>query len=327
MAKRLPDAANLPEHVTAYAMFALISFVSPLRRVAGLIGFALLALTLLAFPRAMQAQREQVVARVEQYGGTSIARPVGTQGPGTFDAQAVQLTLAQRFVRGRGTTMMIAGAQWRAVRVPLPRATTVAAGANDVTTLHTAFADLMLLRTVGDRHTVVGVLRPGLYGDDLRAEGAVFVDRIVSPRTTVGAGLSFASTFGQLLPIPVVHVVSRASRRVLVDALLPSRADVWYMPRKGLDFGLNASLSGALYGLTDTQQRVGGVLNATAFGLANATIGPQLRLTPRGGKWQLTADAGTTVLRRAEYVRGGRTLADLAPGNVPYVRFGAQRLF
>jgi hypothetical protein len=61
--------------------------------------------------------------------------------------------------------------------------------------------------------------------------------------------------------------------------------------------------------------------------LANATVGPQARWSPGGGKWQFTADAGMTVLRRLEYARNGRQVADLAPGNVPYARLGLQRLF
>jgi len=283
-------------------------------------------------PRRAHAQRERLVVRLDQLGATSVVQPAGTVAPAQFDQQALQVTLSHRLVRDQGSAIVILGGQWRAVRQPLPRRAAAAGGStagttDETTTLHTATADLMLLRTVGERHTVVGVLRPGFYGNALRVEGAAFVDRIVSPRTTIGAGLSYASTFGQLLPIPVVHVVSRASRRVLIDALLPARADVWYMPRKGLDVGVNASLAGALYGLTDSQSTTQGVTGANAVGVANATVGPQVRWTPKGGKWQLTADAGTTVLRRAEYVRDGRVLADLAPGNVPYVRLGLQRLF
>lgn len=278
-------------------------------------------------PRMARAQREQFVVRLEQFGGTNVARPAGGVGPEQFDQQALQVNLAQRVVRDRGNTILLAGAQWRAVRVALPRAAASSDPTQSMTTLQTLAADLMLLRTVGDRHTIVGVLRPGMYGEAFRVEGAAFVDRIISPRTTIGAGLSYASTFGQLLPIPVVHVVSRPSRRVLVDALLPARADVWYLPRKGLDIGINASLAGALYGLTATQAMTQGVAGATTLGIANATIGPQVRWTPNGGKWQITADGGTTVLRRAEYANDGRVVADLAPGNVPYVRLGLQRLF
>ena len=120
-----------------------------------------------------------------------------------------------------------------------------------------------------------------------------------------------------------MHVVARPKRRVLIDALLPSRADVWWMPRKGLDLGVGASLSGAQYGLA-TETRA--IPNANAVWLANATVGPQVRWTPRG-KLQITADVGSTVLRRLEYARDDRSLADLALGNVLFGRLGAQWLF
>lgn len=271
-------------------------------------------------PARVAAQRERLTVRAEAFGATDIATPAGP-GDRAFRQQGAQATLAHRVLRDQGSTVLLLGAHWRGVRATLPR---VAGAADDTPTdLHVATAELMLLRTVGDRHTVVGVARPGLYGDALRVEGALFVDRIVSPRTTLGVGMSYASSFGKLLPIPVVHVVARPRRRVLVDALLPARGDVWWMPRKGLDVGVNLSLAGANYALTPAQR----VANADALWLANATAGPQVKWTPRGGKWQLSADAGMTVLRRLEYARGGRSVADLAPGNVPYARLGVQRLF
>lgn len=288
-------------------------------------GYALLAVAALcgtALPASLEAQRERVVVRAESFGATDIVTPAGTAARDPYTQQAMQVTLAHRVVRDQGNTIVLLGGQWRGVQAALPR-TRRAGTTPDITTLHVATAELMMLRTIGERHTLVGVLRPGLYGNDVRAEGAAFVDRIVSPRTTLGVGLSYASSFGKLLPIPVVHVVSRPSKRVLVDALLPARGDVWWMPRKGLDLGLNASLAGANYGLASEQQ----VAGADALWLANATLGPQVRWAPRGGKWQLSADAGYTVLRRLEYARGSRSVADLAPGNVPYARLGLQRLF
>ncbi len=279
---------------------------------------ALVWLAAWATPAA--AQRERFTVRLERVGSTPVTRPAGTPAAGDFWQESLQISLGQRFVRQQGNTIAVVGGQWRAINATLPRPN---ASQNEVTTLHVAAADLMLLRSFGSKHTLVSVLRPGLYGDAVRVEGAAFVDRIVSPRTTVGLGLSYASSFGKLLPIPVVHVVSRPKRRLLIDALLPARGDLWWMPRKGLDVGLNASLVGAQYGLSAAQQVAGG----TDLWLANATVGPQLRWAPRGGKWQLTGDAGMSVLRRLEYARNGRSVADLAPGNVPFLRVGANRLF
>ncbi|WP_373062457.1 hypothetical protein [Gemmatimonas sp.] len=292
---------------------------------AGALAFAGV-LTTGTWTRTLHAQRERITVRVEALGGTDVSLPVGTTARDAFAQQAVQASLGHRFVRDQGNTIVVVGGQFRAVRAALPRERARLQGSTTFdafTTLNVVAADLLVLRTVGTKHTMVGVLRPGLYGETFRVEGAAFVDRIVSARTTIGAGLSYASSFGKLLPIPVLHVVSRPSRRVLIDALLPSRGDVWWMPRKGLDLGINASLIGANYGLPDAQRVAGG----DALWLANATVGPQVRWAPGGGKLQLTADAGMTVLRRLEYARDGRSVADLAPGNVPFVRLGAQRLF
>ncbi len=279
-----------------------------------------------AWTRALHAQRERATVRLEALGATNVSLPVGTSARETFAQQSIQASVGHRFVRDQGNTIAVVGGQWRAVRAALPRERTRLRDPeafDAFTTLQVATVDLTVLRTVDSKHTVVGVLRPGFYGDAFRVEGAAFVDRAVSARTTIGAGFSYTSSFGKLLPIPVVHVVSRPSRRVLIDALIPSRGDIWWMPRRGLDVGINASVLGANYHLPATQ-RVGG---GDALWLANATVGPQVRWAPGGGKWQLTADAGMTVLRRIEYARGGRSVADLAPGNVPFTRLGAQRLF
>lgn len=293
--------------------------VARVLRIAGVAG-------LLLAPLPAQAQRERLTVRAEALGGTSITRPTGTITGDQYTQRMVQVTLAHRLLRDQGNTILLLGGLWRGVEAGLPRtrASLRADEAPDApTALQVATADVMVLKTFDERHTLISVVRPGLYGDAFRVEGAAFLDRIVSPRTTVGAGLSYGSAYGKVLPIPVVHIVSRPSRRVLVDALLPARGDVWWMPSKGLDLGVNASLIGAQYGLTASQQ-VGG---ADALRLANATLGSQVRWAPRGSKWQLLADGGLTVLRRLEYARGGDLVADLAPGNVPYLRLGAQRLF
>jgi hypothetical protein len=278
-------------------------------------------------PARVAAQRERAVLRLESFG----AAPSGAASARDVEQRALQLALAHRVIRDRGNTMLLVGAQYRDTRVALTGlGAPLSGGATSLTNrVQVVTADLWLLRTLNAKHTLVAVARPGVYGDldaignQWRVEGALFVDRIMSSRTTLGVGMSYASNFGRVLAVPVLHVVARPRRRLLVDALLPSRADLWWMPRKGLDLGVGASLTGAQYGLANSAAQP---QNATTLQLANATIGPQLRWTPRG-KVQLTADAGTTVLRRLEYARGSRTVADLTPGNVLFGRLGAQWLF
>jgi hypothetical protein len=286
------------------------------------------AVLLLGVASTAEAQRERAVVRVESFGGTTVSAPTGTRSPDDMTQRSLQLQLSHRLVRDGGQTILFGGAQYRGTRLALPTRPT--AGTDDGTVdLVVAGAELGLVRRLDPRHTLVSVLRPSAFGTSadagqLRVEGAVFVDRILSARTVVGAGMSYASNFGRVLPIPVLHVVTQPSATVRIDALLPSRADLWWMPRKGLDLGIGAALTGAQYGLPDNLQVVTG---ADALWLANATVGPQLRWTPGNAKWQLTADAGSTVLRRLRYARGGDELADLAPGNVWFGRAGLLWLF
>lgn len=277
---------------------------------------------LLLFAHPLQAQREAFVVRAEQFGDSDITSATGATVRSA--QQGVSVTAARRVLLQDGNLMLLLGAQYRGMAVDLPSTTESSTG------LHVLAADLWMLRTLNDAHSLVVVLRPGVYGDlrdigsQVRLEGAAFVDRVFSPRTTVGVGLSYASAFGEVLPIPVLHVLARPARQVLVDALLPARADVWWLPRKGLDVGLNVSLNGAQYGLSEASRPTADV---DALQLANATLGPQVRWTPGRGKWQLTADGGVTVLRRLRYAGDGEVRTDLAPGNVPFVRLGVQRLF
>lgn len=272
------------------------------------------------------AQRERAVVRVESFGGTSITAPAGSAAAESFGQSAQQVQLSHRMLRDGGNTMVLVGGLWRRVTLDLPA---TGGAVPDPATLDVATADLWVARTLDDTRTLFVVLRPGLYGDgadvgsQLRLEGAVFVDKIRSPRTTVGYGLSLSSNYGRVLPIPVVHVVARPRRQLLVDALLPARADLWWLPRRGLDIGVGAALTGAQYALSD-QNRLS---TADRLWLANATIGPQLRWSPMGGKLQVTADVGTTVLRRAIYADGSKEVADLSPGNVGYARLGLNLLF
>jgi hypothetical protein len=284
-----------------------------------------------ATPDTLLAQRERLIVRLESFAPTTAELPLGRRSGDDVDQRSLQLSLANRIIRDKGNTMFLVGAQYRETRAALPALQTVGGRPAPAleSRLRVATADLWMLRTLNATYTVIAVARPGLYGDldaigdQWRLEGAVFVDRIMSPKATVGLGMSYASNFGRVLAVPVVHVVARPKRRLLFDALLPSRADLWWMPRKGLDLGIGTSLTGAQYGLSNAAAQP---LQATALQLANATVGPQLRWTPRG-KWQLTADAGTTVLRRLRYARGAATLAEMTPDNVFFGRLGAQWLF
>lgn len=283
------------------------------------------------------AQREQLSLRVEQFGRADAQTTPGVFPRDFLDTRQVTLTAAHRSVRGaEGNTVLVNGIFYRRTDLRTPRIP----GRDP--TLHALYYDLLVLRTLDDKHTLAVAVRPGLFGNldgelgrQFRVEGATFVDRIMTPRTTIGLGLSYTSNFGRVLPVPVLHVVHRRGRKVLIDGLLPSRLDVWYFPRKGIELGLNAQLSGFQYHFSENVtfplggDSGGGAsvvsLQAPQIQLANATIGPQLRWNA-AGKWYLSADAGATVVRRFTFGVGrGERAVD--PANAAFARVGVQRMF
>lgn len=296
---------------------------------------ALPVVVALLLPGTACAQREQLSLRIEQFGGVDVGTARGSTRPIDYELRQLTATVGVRTVRGRDdNTVLVNGLFYRRSDVGFG-----GVGSED-RALHAVYYDFLALRTLDDRHTLAVALRPGLFGtldyelgDQFRLEGAVFVDRLLTPRTTVGLGLSYTSNLGRVLPIPVVHIVHRRGRRVLIDGLLPSRLDLWYFPRKGVEVGLNAQLSGFQYFIGQAPQSApptppGGtaiILRNPELQLANAIIGPQVRWNATG-KWFLSADAGVTVLRR--YTVGtGRREGPLDPANTGLVRIGLQRMY
>jgi hypothetical protein len=289
----------------------------------------------LLLPGTARAQREQLSLRIEQFGAVDVGTVRGSTRPIDYGLRQLTATVGVRTVRGRDdNTVLVNGLFYRRSDVGFSGV------GSEERTLHALYYDFLALRTLDDRHTLAVALRPGLFGtldyelgDQFRLEGAVFVDRLLTPRTTVGLGLSYTSNLGRVLPIPVVHIVHRRGRRVLIDGLLPSRLDLWYFPRKGIELGLNAQLSGFQYFIGEAPPRApaappGGatfVMRNPELQLANAIIGPQVRWNATG-KWFLSADAGVTVLRRYTFGTGRRE-APLNPANTGVVRIGLQRMY
>jgi hypothetical protein len=299
------------------------------------------ACALVASPAS--AQREQLSIRAEQFGRADAQTTPGGFPRDFFETQQLTLTAALRSIRGtEGNTVLINGIFYRRTSLRTSRIP----GGDPM--LHAVYYDFLALRTLDDRHTLAVALRPGLFGNlegeigqQFRVEGATFIDRIVTPRTTLGVGLSYTSNFGRVLPVPVVHLVHRRGRKVLIDGLLPSRFDVWYFPRKGIELGLNAQLSGFQYYYSENitiplGAGLGGVRASTRGGesasveapqiqLANATIGPQLRWNAIG-KFYVSAEAGTTIVRRYTFGTGNDERA-INPGRATFARLGVQRMF
>lgn len=289
--------------------------------------------------RPLAAQRDAWAVRYEAYGSGTVGTPWTPPGapPATLADSSVtarQLTVqgAIRRIYGRDQeVLVIHGLVARATTVglPLPNATGPGARTRDTRSLYALQYDFWWLNSVSERTTIGVIARPGIFTDGVqvgldhvRFEGAAFVDRIVSDRTTLGVGLAYGSNFGVAVPVPVLHVVHRRGTKFLLDGFIPQRVTAWWYPRKGLDVGLEAQLFGAQYRLGDpaTQPR-----RAGQFQYANGTIGPVLRWTAFG-KTALSLEGGMTFIRRFNFARfatgPGEAVVGYGPGNAPWVRAG-----
>lgn len=277
--------------------------------------------------------------RYEAYGSGSVGRPWtppgaprATLGDSGVTAQQVMVQGAIRRIYGRDQQVLVIHgllARATSLGVPLPDASGPGAVIRDVRALYAVQYDFWWLNSVSDRTTVGVIARPGIFTDGVdvgldhfRVEGAAFVDRIVSDRTTLGIGLAYGSNFGVAIPVPVLHVVHRRGTRFLLDGFVPQRLTAWWYPRKGLDVGLEAQLFGAQYRLGDPAEQP---RRAGQVQFANGTIGPVVRWTVFG-KTAVSLEGGMTFVRRLNFARfatgPGEAVVGYGPGNAPWVRAG-----
>ncbi len=309
-------------------------------RVASLIRWCVLFVVVSMQSHVALAQREQLGIRFESIGSAGFKNPLPTlSGSPNVSANSVIFNAAFRsLLDAEGSTVLTSGVQYRYTNVSMT-------GVNGFTSkdLHMAFADLLLMRGLNDNWALFAAVRPGVFSDfqngstGFRIEGAVFVDNFISETTTLGFGLSRTSLFGRDLIIPVVHLIYVPSASVLIDCLLPGRADFWYYPSKTWELGVNFSFGGTLY---ETGQRAGGTFaSADRFAFAQLTGGPVVRYNLLD-KTYLSLEAGMTLTRRAELtnssiVSGTRLLGVETPApvqafnpqNAVFVRAGMQIMF
>jgi hypothetical protein len=167
---------------------------------------------------------------------------------------------------------------------------------------------------------------PGI--NDFRLEAAIFGEYRMSSKLRIGPGLSRSSAFGRVLWIPLMRVLYRPAPKVLVDGILPSRLDVWYLPSKKWEFGFGLALSGGQYRFNDTSG-----LGGNQFGFANGLAMLQAKHLIKG-KWYAQLDAGVSVVPRQELTNydyrlfpSRDILVDLNPDPIPVVRFGIFKVF
>lgn len=184
------------------------------------------------------------------------------------------------------------------------------------------------LQVLNDEYSLVTQLRPGFFGDwrggfgkSFRMEGSFFFSKPYSDKLTLGYGLANGSNFGRILTVPVLQVLYFYSEKIMIDALLPVRADALYLFSKDFEAGASFNITGSNYRL-DPQQNFG----ADSLQFANITLGGIARYQTAQNLY-VTGEIGTTVMRRFNLMDGNNDIEEFEPNNTFYARFGLQYRF
>lgn len=184
-----------------------------------------------------------------------------------------------------------------------------------------------LLHSLNDRYSILANFRLGAFSDfknfgsdDIRAEGAVVLDRVESDQFTWGLGLGRVSNFGRVIFVPLVHLIWTINEKWLLDAMLPGKLDLLYMPSSKWELGLSFNIIGSRYNIESDQRKIDGL------GVGQMNLGPQMRyqLLP---SLYLSAETGLGFARRLSLMDENTEITELEPNNEVYLRTGLQYRF
>jgi hypothetical protein len=291
------------------------------------------------------AQREQAGIRYEFFGPRSI--PAGT--PNLYNGGQVGMSLLtinggfQFQLDKEGSSVWNSQFVYRNANANFPTAKAANGEfTNTSLTGHAIYYEGLFLQTLSEKFQLALALRAGLFSDmnninlsHFRAEPIAFLDWFVDDKFILGLGFAYGtSNFGRLVNTPLLHIYWIPSPEILVDALLPTRLDVWYYPTKQIDVGLSIVLNGAQFQLGQPLNIQGiertlmapsinsGLVRRTSdidqFYFANATIGPNIRYN-LFDKTYISVEGGYTLVRRLGFdnfaqhsglIAGGRNDVD-----------------
>jgi hypothetical protein len=162
-------------------------------------------------------------------------------------------TFVYPVVLGGGHTLLFLEAGWRGLQ--LGRRTWPSSISGEPDRLHEVSAAVTGRTMLGERWALTARLQPllasdfrgrGLDSGDVKFQGAVVVERSLSPAWTLGLGAAYASTFGEPLPLPLL-VARYLDEHWLVDAALPSSVLAVRHLSPRVDAGLSLTAEGSLY--------------------------------------------------------------------------------
>lgn len=183
------------------------------------------------------------------------------------------------------------------------------------------------LQTLNERYSLIVNIKAGLFSDlqrvtseDFRPEGAVILDRYVSEMFTWGLGAGRVSNFGRVIFVPLLHIVWSISPKWMLDAVLPGKLDLLYLPNSKLETGLSFNIIGSRFSIESEVQRV------DSIGVAQMNLGPVIRYQVLPSLY-LSAEAGLAFARRLSLMDQNTEVATFTPHNEGYLRTGLQYRF
>jgi len=183
------------------------------------------------------------------------------------------------------------------------------------------------LHTIDENYSLIANLRFGVFSDmeriggrDLRAEGAVVVDRVIRDNLTLGLGVGRVSNFGRLMHIPLVHIIWSINEFWLLDAMLPGKLDLSYLASSTWEFALSFNITGARYSIESEERKIDGL------GVGQMNLGPQVRYQVAPQVY-VTAESGLAFARRLSLLDENTVIRKLEPNNEVYLRLGLQYRF
>lgn len=218
-----------------------------------------------------------------------------------------------------GLTMLQAGVQAR--RTELPN------GFIENQELWMVVPQLNLLHSLSDTYSLIANFRYGAFGDledingrTLRAEGAVIIDKYLSDTLTFGLGIARGTNFGKIVNIPVVHIIWMMSDKWMLDALLPSRLDLVYLPNAKMEVGLAFNIVGSRYTIESEERKI------DSLGVGQMNLGPFFRyqILPQT---YLGIESGVAFGRRLSLMDENTEITEFNPENEAYLKTGIQYRF
>lgn len=117
-----------------------------------------------------------------------------------------------------------------------------------------------------------------LTPEDMKYTAMIVAERQMNDELSLGLGAAFTTSFGSLLPLPIITVRWDDGESWSASAFLPSSFDIWYRTSDELRFGLSAAAEGQQYHTAILPNA--SKSDNLQLQYISATIGPAVRWSP-----------------------------------------------